>query len=213
MPPPSRQPKKTCLILLKIFPELRKNYTQNVNARVSSIRVSESRRWMQGKRKHFLSKRRRHNPRIGIARREWIESLISCASKLHQDFSAVNVAFMFTNSKEQRTLTKTIVSKISYSTHVVIIILALQNYWYFYRESKHRYLVRNFWWLDNAGNFVKRAPELNSTFSIAFKTMLDFYNLAVGLQCSSYYHPHQSWKSVKVLSRRYSLSNPPWDWH
>ena len=32
----------------------------------------------------------------------------------------------------------------AYSTHVVIIIIALQNYWYFYRESKHRYLERNF---------------------------------------------------------------------
>ena len=81
---------------------------------------------------------------IGIARGEWIESLIGYVSKLQQDFSAVTVAFMFINSKEQRALTKIIVLEISYSTHVVIIIIALQNYWYFYRESKHRYLERNF---------------------------------------------------------------------
>ena len=60
MSPPSRKPRKTGLILLKILPELRKNYTQNVDARVSSIRVSESCRRMRGKRKYFLSKRKHH---------------------------------------------------------------------------------------------------------------------------------------------------------
>lgn len=32
---------------------------------------------------------------VGVTRKEWIESLIGCASRLHQEFSVVTVAFMF----------------------------------------------------------------------------------------------------------------------